>query len=256
MRAATEAGPQSAMAEPAPVMIWQSDPDKRSTYFNAAWLEFTGHTLEQEAGTCWAKGVHPEDVERCLATYVQAFDARKAFEMQYRLRRHDGVYRWVLDRGTQLRGDDDTFLGYIGGCIDITEHRLLDGHEREQLLAAVRTQIGEELREHASQTSFADVLVAGTTLAELSRLVRCFEQRTGIEAALVVTERQGPLSPELAERLKPVAYAALANIERSATASAVVLGLRVGPRSVTLTIQDDVGFLARTRLPLKPRGAR
>jgi PAS domain S-box-containing protein len=255
MRRTRQTHQQSRMADAAPVMIWQSDPDKQSTYVNQAWRDFTGRTSAQDAGTGWVAGVHPEDVERCLAAYLAAFDARQDFELEYRLQRHDGEYRWVLDRGVQLRGDDDTFLGYIGGCVDITERKHLEGLERELLLDAVRTQIGDELHDHASQTSFVTALITSAALAELGRLVRCFQQRTGIDAELVMTGRSGPLPPAVAATLQSVAQDALANVARRAKATAVILGVRVAPRSVTLCIQDDVGFLARVRVPFKDGGA-
>jgi PAS domain S-box-containing protein len=255
MRRTRHSHQQSRMADAAAVMIWQSDPDRRSTYVNQAWRDFTGRTSEQEAGTGWVAGVHPDDVERCLAAYLAAFDAGQDFELEYRLRRHDGKFRWVLDRGIRLRGDDDSFLGYIGGCVDITERKHLEGLERELLLDAVRTQIGAELHDHASQTSFATALITSAALAELGRLVRCFQQRTGIDADVVMTSRSGPLPPAVAATLQSVAHEALADVERRAKATAVILGVRVAPRSVTLCIQDDVGFLARARVPFKPGAA-
>jgi PAS domain S-box-containing protein len=113
------------MADAAPVMIWVSGPDKICTFVNKPWLDFTGRSMEQELGVGWSEDVHLEDRDRCLATYNSSCDARHPFEMEYRLRRADEEYRWVLDNGTPLyRGGE--FVGFIGSCIDITERKLIE----------------------------------------------------------------------------------------------------------------------------------
>src|SRR5438445_2889810 len=112
-----------AMADTAPVMIWVSGADKLCTFFNKGWLDFTGRPLEEELGNRWAEGVDREDLDRCVSTYENSFNARQPFTMEYRLRRSDGEYRWVLDTGTPRFAPDGAFLGYIGSCIDITERK-------------------------------------------------------------------------------------------------------------------------------------
>jgi len=128
-----EKGSQSALresearfrnvADTAPVLIWMSDTNKRRTFFNKGWLDFTGRTMKQECGEGWVEAVHAEDLAHCLAVYENAFDKREPFTMEYRLRRKDGEYRWVLDTGTPRFDIDGAFLGYIGSCIDIADRK-------------------------------------------------------------------------------------------------------------------------------------
>jgi PAS domain S-box-containing protein len=111
------------MADAAPVLMWMSGTDKLRTWFNKPWLTFVGRAKEQEVGTGWTENVHPDDLDRCLSTYGAAFDARQSFTMEYRLKRQDGEYRWLLDSGVPHHGPAGEFIGYIGSCTDITSHR-------------------------------------------------------------------------------------------------------------------------------------
>jgi len=106
-----------------PALIWRSGQDANCDYFNRSWLEFTGHSLEEELGDAWRAGVHPDDWENCYTTYINAFNTRQSFEMEYRLRRFDGEYRWIYDAGRPFYDIEGSFLGYIGSCYDITEKR-------------------------------------------------------------------------------------------------------------------------------------
>jgi PAS domain S-box-containing protein len=110
-------------ADAAPIMIWMTGVDKSCTYLSKLWLEFTGRTLEQETGNGWVESVHPDDRQSCFKTYADAFDARQQFVMEYRLRRHDGEYRWICDSGKPRYDAERKFVGYVGSCVDLTESR-------------------------------------------------------------------------------------------------------------------------------------
>ncbi len=170
------------MADQAPVMIWMAGLDKLCTFFNLVWLNFTGRTLEQEIGNGWAEAVHPDDFERCLSTYVSAFDAREPFTMEYRLRRFDGEYRWLIDNGIPYYNAQGVFLGYLGSCIDISNRKYA-----EQLMID-----GRQEAEHANQ-------IKSQFLAMMSH-----EIRTPLNAILGILElfTQTSLNSQQAEYLK------------------------------------------------------
>lgn len=127
-----------ALVEQSPILIWRANTDALCNYFNERWLAFRGRTLEQEYGNGWAEGVHADDFDRCLQIYLDSFNKRKIFEMEYRLMRYDGVYRWIFDRGVPYYSENGEFAGYIGSCIDITER--VDAQE------ALRLKLEHELR--------------------------------------------------------------------------------------------------------------
>ncbi len=121
-----------AMADTAPVLIWMTGTDGLCNYFNKPWLEFTGRSMEQEVGLGWIEGVHPHDVQGCFDGFLPAFHARKPFRMEYRLRRADGEYRWVIESGIPRYTGAGDFAGYIGSNIDITDLKRAE-QERERL---------------------------------------------------------------------------------------------------------------------------
>jgi two-component system, sensor histidine kinase PdtaS len=172
------------MADHSPVMLWRSSRTSECEYFNQVWLAFTGRTLEKELGSGWAEGVHPEDIQHCMVTYMDAFVERRGFRVEYRLRRGDGEYRWVLDTGVprfSLRGE---FEGFIGSCIDITELREAQERarrlneelearlrEREVLLREVHHRVKNNLQLISSLINLQMASVEGAAaLAEEGRI--------------------------------------------------------------------------------------
>ncbi|NJR72620.1 MAG: PAS domain-containing protein [Scytonema sp. CRU_2_7] len=139
------------VTDTAPVMVWMSGTDKLCDYFNKPWLDFTGRTLEQELGNGWAEGVHPDDLQRCLEIYTNSFDKRQEFQMEYRLRRFDGEYRWILDIGVLRLTSEGEFLGYIGSCIDIEDRKLSE--EQIQLL---NETLEERVKQRTAQLEAAN----------------------------------------------------------------------------------------------------
>jgi PAS domain S-box-containing protein len=158
------------MADAAPVLIWMSGADKLCTWFNKTWLTFVNRSMEQELGNGWAENVHRDDFAACLTTYTTAFDARQPFSMEYRLKRHDGEYRWVLDNGIPLYDPGGAFTGYLGSCIDITDRK-----RAEETLKDNETRLATE----------ADALARLNELS--SRLWRLTNLSAGLDEMLAAT---------------------------------------------------------------------
>ena len=145
------------IANTAPVMIWMSDAEKRVTYLNQTWLDYTEWPVDAALGHRWVEILHPDDVERCRAVYEKAFELREPYRLEYRLRRRDGEYRWVLTVGVPRYDADGSFAGYIGTAVDIGERKLaeealstvsqklIEAHEEE------RARIARELHDDISQ---------------------------------------------------------------------------------------------------------
>lgn len=149
------------MADSAPALIWMAGPDKFCYYFNRRWLDFTGRASEQEKGYGWMEGVHRGDFQRCFDTYVAAFDRRESFSLEYRLRRADGQYRWLLESAAPRYTPDGSFVGYIGSCVDITERKqaeaALELRARQQAAVA---ELGQRALAGADLDTLIDEAVA------------------------------------------------------------------------------------------------
>jgi PAS domain S-box-containing protein len=161
------------MANSAPVMIWVSGTDKRFTWFNKKWLEFVGRPMEQEVGNGWVENLHPEDRNLTIQKYVKSFDDREPFSMEYRLRRADGEYRWMLDDGVPRHQAHGEFLGYIGSVFDLTERKRAEEHLK---------RFAEELETRVAERT--DELQAANTA-----LLRDIEERKKLEAQLVQSQK-------------------------------------------------------------------
>jgi len=110
------------LLDASPVMVWMSGTDAQCTFFNRAWLEFRGRSLDAELGNGWTAGLHPDDRDLCVETYLKAFSARTAFRVQYRVQRADGEYAWIENAGSPLI-EDTVFVGYMGTAMDVSDRR-------------------------------------------------------------------------------------------------------------------------------------
>jgi PAS domain S-box-containing protein len=139
------------VTDTAPMLVWMSGADQLCTYFNKPWLDFTGRTMEQELGNGWAEGLHPDDLEHCLETYVNAFETRKDFQIEYRRRKFDGEYRWVVDTGVPRFTPDGDFVGYIGSCMDIHDRKLA-----EEQIQQINATLEERVKQRTAQLEAAN----------------------------------------------------------------------------------------------------
>ena len=151
------------MADDAPVLLWEAGTDGLCTYMNMPWLEFTGRTLEQELGNGWAENIHPDDYQRCMDTYLEAFHARRNLKLELRLRRADGDYRWIECHGVSRLMPDGTFLGFIGSCLDITGHKraeasILQNLARAEELTRLKSRF-VSMASHELRTPLANIML-------------------------------------------------------------------------------------------------
>lgn len=186
------------MADSAPVLIWISGTDKLCYFFNQGWLNFTGRIMQQEYGNGWAEGVHPDDLNRCLDIYVSNFDQRKEFRMEYRLKRADGMYRWLLDHGVPRYTSSGDFAGFIGSCIDIDDKKLAEEKLEsivEQRTSELRQAIVELKRSNEELEQFA--YAASHDMKEPIRKILVYSQ------SVLESSAQ---TPQLIEKIKEAAH--------------------------------------------------
>lgn len=190
------------LADSGQALIWTAGTDKLCNYFNRVWLDFTGRTLEQELGNGWAEGVHPEDFERCLDIYITNFDQRKAFSMDYRLRHHDGEYRWIQDDGKPRYNASGEFIGYIGYCLDVTTRKQAEA-ELEQHRYHLEDLIASRTAELSKARDAAEVAnrAKSAFLANMSHEIRT--PMNGIIGMSHILRRSG-LTPAQADKLDKI----------------------------------------------------
>jgi PAS domain S-box-containing protein len=168
-----------SLVDAGPVMVWMSGPDGLCTFFNKPWLDFTGRSMAEQSGSRWAESVHAEDRENCVNEYLVAFHARESFTLEYRLLRHDGSYRWIVDHGVPRYSTDGSFLGYVGSCIDMTDRKEAETRLRQlnaQIIhaqEAERSRIAQELHDDLSQR-----------IALLSMRLEIISRKYGVSAGL------------------------------------------------------------------------
>lgn len=274
------------MADSAPVMVWITDTETHCTWINHYWLDFTGRTLEQELGEGWIENVHPEDLPRFRDVYLTSADARLPFRMEFRLKRRDGLYRWLWTVGRPLFDADGNFTGYIGSCIDITDRKEHE-QEREYLLDSERHARGEAERvsrlkdeflaslSHELRTplnailGWAQLLRVGhddpQDLAQgLEVIERNARVQTQIISDLLDMSRilSGKIRLEIADTDLPVlVHGAMDTVQHSADAKEIELVRQIDPSAGTIAadsgrLQQVLWNLLSNAIKFTPRGGK
>jgi PAS domain S-box-containing protein len=228
--------------ESVPAMVWAARPDMSCEYLSREWLRFTGLAEEQALGDGWARAVHPEDLARWLDACVRAFDAREELQLDYRLRRHDGEYRWIRDRGAPRLSADGVFLGFAGACVDIDECKRAERELARALERERRLRTGTEEASRMKDGFLAVVLhdlqapvqaIAHWARHLRGRVVPDSEAGAALEAIERNARAQGRILADLLD-LSRVAHGA-APLPRASFDEPLLHGVRV------LVVDDDPG---------------
>jgi PAS domain S-box-containing protein len=161
-----------SMADSAPVMLWISDIDGFCTFFNLTWLTFTGRSLDQEIGKAWQENIHPHDSEQSLYVHSTSIENQQKFQTEYRLRRFDGEYCWVLSTGVPRYQSNGDFIGYVGSCVDISDIREVQATlQREFQSVLLLKQITQEIRLSLDRQQIFDT--AAVQIGKTFGVTRC-----------------------------------------------------------------------------------
>ena len=235
------------MTDDLPVLIWMSDAEKSHSHFNRSWLNFTSRTLDQELGNGWTQGVHPDDLQNCLAIYCGAFDNRQPFTIEYRLRRSDGQYRWITVTGIPRAFPDGTFAGYVGCCLDVSDRREAEEARRQLSDRLIRSQEAERTR--IARELHDDI---GQSLAIL-----CVQMQRANKPISGVPGKTHPGLPALTDAVDKIAKKVSQISHELHSSELEYLGLKVALQSACRAFADrrhiNVSFVC-DRVPAKVEG--
>ena len=244
------------MADSAPMMLWMTDEKLSATYLNQVWLDFTGQTAEQGAGLGWVEAVHPEDRARCVAACEAGSRERKSFQVEFRLRRKDGEWRWVLSSGAPRLLAGGVLAGYIASCIDITERKLVEKDRAEMLAREREARAAAEVSEERYRRLAAQM----TELKEAAESANAAKDRF---LSVLSHELRTPLTPVLSTaqaleaepNIGPEARASLEMIRRNVELEAQLIDdlldlTRIGKGKLAMNV-GVVNLVEVVRLVLK-----
>ena len=254
------------MADLAPVLLWVAGPDREFTWFNKPWLDYVGHTMERELGVGWASSVHEGDLEGWQSALLEAFETRKPFEIEFRLKRADGQYRWFLNRGVPRFDATGDFVGYIGSCVDIEDRKQAEV-TMKSINATLERWVAERTRdlkrtiddmESFSYTVAHDLRAPLRAMGGYAQMLQeDFKGNLTPEAITYVTriKENSAKMAQLIDGLLDLARISRADLHRDtinltdiAREVATGLQLRNPERHATITIEDGMVALGDERL--------